>query len=67
MKRSEGKVERVQKIVLSREEAMAYLGCTERYLRILREKAQVSFYKCGRMIWYDLKSIERFLNRNKVF
>ena len=46
--------------------AMAYLGCIVDYLDKLRNNAQVSFAKDGKMIWYNLESINRFLNRMKV-
>ena len=58
-----GKVESVQKLWLNKDEAMAYLGCSVDYLR---NNAQVSFAKDGKMIWYNLESINRFLNRMKV-
>ena len=50
----------------SKTEAIAYLGCSEDFLRSLREKAELSFSKFGSMIWYELRSIDRFLERNKV-
>lgn len=31
-----------------------------------KDEAQVSFSRFGKMIWYDINSIDRFLNRNKV-
>ena len=62
-----GKVEPVTKKWLSREEAMKYLGCSEKFLRTLRDKALVSFARYGnKMYWYELSSIERFLKNNKV-
>ena len=61
-----GKVEPVQKTVLNKQEAMAYLGVSEEYLTKLRENNEVVFHQDGRMIWYDLRSIDRFLLRNKV-
>lgn len=61
-----GKVEPVQKTVLNKQEAMAYLGVSEDYLTKLRENNEVVFHQDGRMIWYDLRSIDRFLLRNKV-
>lgn len=61
-----GKVEPVQKKWLSPHEAMAYLGCSQDYLEKLRNSAEISFSQKGRMIWYNLESIDRFLNRNKV-
>jgi hypothetical protein len=61
-----GKVESVQKLWLNKDEAMAYLWCSVDYLDKLRNNAQVSFAKDGKMIWYNLESINRFLNRMKV-
>lgn len=39
------KVEPVQKKWLSMREAMAYLGCSERFLRELKNNAEVKFAK----------------------
>lgn len=64
--RTIGKIQTVDKVWLSGEEAKAYLGCTDRFLRTLREKAEVSFAKYGKTLWYDLRSIDRFLARNRV-
>lgn len=61
-----GKVQPIEKVWLSKDEAKAYLGCSDRYLRTLKEKAQISFSKYGNTIWYDKRSIERFILRNKV-
>ncbi|WP_300701260.1 DNA-binding protein [Bacteroides sp.] len=61
-----GKIEPIQKLWLSKDEAMAYLGCSGDYLDKLRGSAQISFAKDGKMIWYNLESINRFLNRMKV-
>lgn len=64
--RNIGKVQEVQKIWLSKDEAKAYLGCSDDFLARLRNEAQVSFSQFGKMIWYDINSINRFLARNKV-
>lgn len=64
--RKTGKVEPIQKTWLSKSEAIAYLGCSEDFLRALRDKAELSFSKFGTMIWYELRSIDRFIERNKV-
>lgn len=61
-----GKVQEVQKIWLSKDEAKAYLGCSDDFLARLRNEALVSFSQFGKMIWYDINSINRFLARNKV-
>ena len=50
---------RKNEITLSKSEAMKIVG--GRYVL-----AQVAFAKYGKLIWYDLRSIERFMNRNKV-
>lgn len=59
------KVEPTQKRWLNKKEAMAYLG-VEDFLATLRHNALVSFSQYGKMIWYDISSIDRFLNENKV-
>lgn len=64
--RKTGKVASVPKIWLSREEAMAYLGCSLDYLNKLRANGEVSHAQDGKMVWYNLESINRFLNRKKV-
>lgn len=65
--KSVGKVKLVQKTWLSAKEAMAYLGCSMDLLEKLRDNAEISFSKYNnRTIWYDLKSIERFIERNRV-
>lgn len=61
------KVEPVPKRWLSKDEAMFYLGCSEDFLKTLRDNALVSFSQFGsKMIWYDLQSIDRFIAKNKV-
>lgn len=62
----QAKVVPAQKKWLSKQEAMAYLGVGEDYLTKLRNEAKVSFSQDGRMIWYDLASIDRYILRNKV-
>jgi len=60
------KVEAIEKRWLNKQEALAYLGCGERYLAKLRDEAKVSFSRDGKMIWYDLRSLDLFISRNKV-
>ena len=66
MARATGKIQQVEKIWLNRDEAKAYLGCSDDFLARLRNEALVSFSQFGKMIWYDINSINRFLARNKV-
>lgn len=62
-----GKVEPVNKLWLSAKEAMEYLGCGEKLLEKLRNNAEISFSKYDRRtIWYELRSIERFIEKNRV-
>lgn len=51
---------------LNKQEAMAYLGVGEDYLTKLRNNAEVSYSQVGRMVWYDLASLDKFVIRNKV-
>lgn len=62
----QGRVEPVPKRWLNKQEAMAYLGVSEDYLTKLREDAEVSFSQVGKMIWYELASLDRFVLRNRV-
>lgn len=62
----QAKVVPAQKKWLSKQEAMAYLGVGEDYLTKLRNEAKVSFSQDGRMIWYDLASIDRYILKNKI-
>lgn len=61
-----GKVETITKRWLSKNEAKSYIGCSDDFLRTLRENALVSFSQFGKMIWYDLSSIDKFIQNNKV-
>lgn len=61
-----GKVQPVEKIWLSREETTAFLGCTERFLRDLKDSGEISYSKYKGTIWYNLDSLKRFLNRHKI-
>lgn len=62
-----GKVEPVNKLWLSAKEAMVYLGCGEKLLEKLRNNAEISFSKYDRRtIWYELRSLERFIEKNRV-
>lgn len=65
--RTIGKIEPVQKKWLSSSEAKSYLDCSDEFLQKLRDNALISFSRFGRnMFWYDLASIDKFLQRNKV-
>lgn len=62
-----GKIQEVPKTWLSKDEAMAYLGCSADFLQTLRDNDLVSFSRFGnKMYWYELASIDRFLAKNRV-
>lgn len=62
-----GKVMPVQKKWLTREEAMAYLGCSKDHLEDMRNRADISYSKIApRIILYDLESIDRFIERHRI-
>ena len=52
MPRTTGKIQSVEKVWLSREEAKAYLGCSDDFLRSLRDSAEISFAKFRNFVWY---------------
>lgn len=67
MKRNIVTVKPVEKKWLSAKEAKSYLDCSDEFLQQLRDKALVSFSRFGRnMYWYDISSIDKFLQKNKV-
>lgn len=58
-------VQPVQKRWLSKEEAKRYLGCSDDFLQTLRDEAQITFARYGnKMYWYELESIDRFLQKH---
>lgn len=57
------KVVEVARRVLSTREAMAYLDCAADFLEALREEGEITYYKYHNKVWYDVKSIDQFLNR----
>ena len=62
----QAKIVPVQKVVLNKEEAMAYLGVGEDYLAKLRNENEIVFSQKDRKVWYDLESLNRFIRRYKV-
>ena len=66
MKRKLGKIEPVQKIWLSAAEAKAYLDCSDEFIKKLRDKALVKFSWFEHKYYYELASINRLIERNRV-
>lgn len=61
-----GKIVPVEKAWLSKAEACAYLDCEERFVAALRDENRITFSKIGAKYYYELASIERLLNSNKI-
>lgn len=61
-----GKVQPVFKTWLNREETLAYLGCADDYLRRIRDSGQISFAKDGKMVWYNVFSLMKYIEKHKV-
>ena len=55
----------IKKKWMTRSEVKSYLGCNDEFLKRMRSKAQVSYSKVGRTIFYSVESIERLLTRNR--
>ena len=61
------KVESVTKKWLSTAEVCSYLGgCSRDFVEHLRENAEITFSKVGKMYFHELASIDRMLEKNKV-
>lgn len=61
-----GKVQEIPKTWLSSREARAYLDCSDDFLQSLRDEAQISFSRVRNKYYYELKSLERLIIKNKV-
>lgn len=61
-----GKVEPVVKKWLSTAEAQAYLDCSSNWLQKLRDEDLIRFSTISGKFFYELASIDRLLEYNKV-
>ena len=68
MARKHGMIVPVEKVYLSTSEVMKYLDCSEDFIRELRDKALISFYRFenSTKIWYEKVSIDKFIQKCKV-
>lgn len=58
----------IQPVWLSREKAKEYLGCSDRFLKNLRDNGLISFARFGnKMHWYKFDSLNQFIEKHKVF
>lgn len=51
---------------LTTERACDYLGVSRDFLDNLRDRAELSFYKVGKTIFYSITDIDRLIIKNKV-
>lgn len=57
----------VEKVYLSTAEVMKYLDCSEDFIRELRDKALISFFRFGEnKIWYEKSTIDKFIQKHRV-
>lgn len=66
MRKQIGKVQPIQKTWLSARETRAYLDCSDDFLQNLRDEAKVSFSRVRGKFYYELRSLERLIEKNKV-
>ncbi|WP_303182206.1 helix-turn-helix domain-containing protein [uncultured Butyricimonas sp.] len=64
--RKVGEIVKVEKKWLSTAETKRYLDCGEDFLYNLRDTAAISSTKINGKYFYELSSIERLLEKNKV-
>lgn len=62
-----GKVEPLSKKWVSNSEARKYLGCSAGYLQNLRETGRLPYHKVRSMIFYKVSSIDRLIEKGKVY
>lgn len=55
-----------QKPFLTCAEAQRYLGVSDKYMKKLRDNAQIHFYRDGRLTWYKRSDLEKYILNHKV-
>ncbi|MBR3626781.1 MAG: helix-turn-helix domain-containing protein [Bacteroidaceae bacterium] len=62
-----GQIQEVEKLWLTTEEVMKYLGCSPDFLKKIREKGEVTYAQYGsKAVWYLKASIDQFLSKHIV-
>ena len=64
--RTYGKVIPVNPVWIGKEDAMRLLACSESYLKRLRLSGKINYAQDGRMTWYEVLSINRYINSLRV-
>lgn len=66
-RRNNGVITAIQKVWLTKDEAKAYIGCSDSFLQMLRDGALVSYSRYGnKMYWYNKDSIDKFIEKYKI-
>lgn len=59
-------IKELEKVWISTAEACVYLDCTRDFLEGLRDNAEVEWAKVSGKCYYNLPSIDRMFDRNRV-
>lgn len=59
-------VETLPKRWLSNKEACRYLGVSDEFMKGVRERAEIHFYKHGKTVWYDVADIDKYIKKGQV-
>lgn len=52
--------------LLSEDEAAVYMGTTPRHLEELRYRRELAFVKLGRLVRYDIKTLDKYIASHTV-
>lgn len=56
----------VQPRLLSEDDAAVYMGTTPRHLEELRYRREMPFVKVGRLVRYDVKTLDKYIAANTI-
>lgn len=59
-------VDKVAKRWLNSEEAQYYLGCKPTFLKGLKQRGELRFYKIGGHVLYDVSDLDKLVLKNRV-
>lgn len=65
-KRQCGVIVPVEPVWVGKEDAMRLLSCGENYLNQLRYDAKIGFAQEGKKIWYEVKSLNRYIEKHRI-
>lgn len=61
-----GTVIPVQPLWVGKDDAMRLLACGENYLDKLRNEAKIGFAQYGNKIWYEVRSLNNFIEKHRI-